>query len=299
MGLQDFFSGLDNLFAQKQLATAESYLSNHLELAKNAADTNYQLAVLNEQVGYYRSLGRFTESLLAGSQAMEIVSAPDFTLSTSAATTMLNVATALRAAGQAVEALELYKKVDQIYANNLEGGDRRRAALYNNMAQAMVATGNLKTALEYLHESLDILKISESNYAELATNHTNIAALYISLKNTEQAEPHLREAMEIFEALGYDDAHYPAALSAMAQLMYIKGEYSSAVDYYRLALNKTESIFGENIDYARICRNCAKVYSLLGMPKEAEGLTQKAQVVENKLNSLNAQTGKGNSDERS
>lgn len=298
MSLQDFFSGLDSLFAQKQLSTAESYLSNHLELAKQAEDTNYQLAVLNEQVGYYRSLGRFSESLTAGSEAMAIISAPDFNISTSAATTMLNVATALRAAGKAVEALELYKKVDEIYSKDLDAGDSRRAALYNNMAQAMAATGNLKTALEYLHESLDILKISDNNYAQLATNHSNIASLYMALKDLELAEKHLKEAMGIFEALGYDDAHHPAAMAAMAQLMYTKGEYVSSVDYYRLALNKTEAIFGQNIDYARICRNCAKVYSLMGMSIEAEGLVQKAQVVENKLNALNTQAQKGDSDER-
>lgn len=285
MSLREFFLGLDNLFAQKQLASAESYLSSHLELAKQAEDINYQLAVLNEQVGYYRSLGRFADSLFAGSEAMAIVSAPDFTISTSAATTMLNVATAMRAAGNIPEALELYKQVDEIYSADLNPGDTRRAALYNNMAQAVAATGNLKTALEYLNESLDILKISDSNYAELATNHSNIASLYLALKDLESAEKHLQEAMEIFEALGYDDAHHPAALAAMAQLMYTKGEYSSAVDYYRLALNKTEAIFGQNIDYARICRNCAKVYSVLGMVKEAEGLVQKAKAIENKLNS--------------
>lgn len=289
MDLKDFFAGLDYLFSQKQIAAAESYLSDHLELANKAADTNYQLAVLNEQIGYYRTLGRFAESLSAGSAAMAIVSAPNFTISASAATTMLNVATAMRAAGKISEALELYRQVEALYSAHLAPDDNRRAALYNNMAQAMAGSGDLKTALEYLHESLDILKISDRNYVELATNHSNIAALYMALKNMESAEEHLKEAMSIFEALGYDDAHYPAALSAMAQLMYIKGEHSSAVDYYRMALDKTEEIFGQNIDYARICNNCAKVCAQLGMSAEAEDLRQKAQVVENKLNALNAQ----------
>lgn len=298
MSLQDFFSGLDNLFAQKNLTTAETYLSKHFELAKQADDTNYKLAVLNEQVGYYRSLGRFSESLLAGRLAMDIITLPSFTAMTSAATTMLNVATALRAAGKIDEALELYKKVDKLYQDHVQPGDTRRAALYNNMAQALASTGDLNTALEYLNEALDILKISDSNYAELATNHSNIASLYMALKNIESAECHLKEAMSIFNALGYDDAHYPAALAAMAQLMYMKAEYPQAVQYYRLALEKTEEIFGQNIDYVRICRNCAKVCTKAGMSAQAEEFIQKAKNAETKLNSISAQISKGGSNER-
>lgn len=288
MSLRNFFAGLDSLFSQKKVAEAEEYLANHLELAQNAQDINYQLAVLNEQVGYYRSLSRSTQSLAAAELAMAIISQPELAETTSAATTMLNVATALRAAGKITEALDLYKKVDKLYTKHLEPGDARRAALYNNMAQAVMANGDKKTALEYLQEALDILVISEKNFAELATNHSNIASLYMSMDDSESAEAHLKEALAIFEALGYDDAHYPAALAGMAQIVYLKGDNTKAVEYYRLALNKIEEIFGQNADYARICKNCAKVYAKQGVTSEAEKLMQKAQEVENRLKSLNS-----------
>lgn len=288
MSLEDFFSGLDSLFAQKDIAAAEDYLVRHREAAKNCGNTGYQLAVLNEQVGLYRTLSRFSQAFVAGEQAMLIISAPYFTGSISAATTMLNVATAFRAGGRMTEALELYGKVDELYSSALEAGDARRAALYNNMAQALTAIGNRKTALEYLHKSLAILETSQENCAELATNHSNISLIYMSLGNNEAAASHLQAAMSGFEALGYDDAHYPAALAAMAQLLYIKGDYSGAVEQYRLALNKIEAVFGQNADYALICRNCARSCSMAGMLLEAEELVQRAQAAESKLNSVNA-----------
>lgn len=287
MNMEEFFKGLDKLFAQKEIVAAESYLNSHLEAAQNNGNIAYQLAVLNEQIGYYRSLGCFTQSLTAGEQAMAIISASDFTASITAATTMLNVATALRASGNISDALEMYDKVCELYAKTLEENDPRRAALYNNMAQALMVSGNREAALDYLHQSLAILAMHPESRAELATNHSNIAVLYMSLGNNQVAETHLQAAMSIFDALHYEDAHYPAALAAMAQLMHIKGDYHGAVENYLLALSKTETIFGQNIDYARICRNCARVYSMLGMADEAEELVQKAKNIENKLKLAN------------
>lgn len=143
-----------------------------------------------------------------------------------------------------------------------------------------MASGDRKTALVYLHKSLAILKTSQENCAELATTYSNIALIYMSLGNNEAAASHLQAAMSGFEALGYDDVHYPAALAAMAQLMYIKGNYSGAVEQYRLALNKIEAVFGQNADYALICRNCARACSMTGMWVEAGELVQRAQAVE-------------------
>ena len=288
MNLSDFFEGLDSLFARKELASVDEYLSSHLVLAQGCGNVAYQLAVLNEQVGYYRSLGRFAQSLTAAEQAMVIISAPDFTDGTTAATTMLNVATALRASGNIDDAMDMYEKVCEVYVKHLEENDPRLAALYNNMSQALMAGGNREAALNYLHKSLAILASSPEHRPELATTHSNIAVLYIALNNNQAAETHLQAAMSIFESLDYDDAHYPAALAAMAQLLHIKADYHGAVEYYRLALDKTAAIFGKNIDYARICRNCARAYSLLEMSTEADELLQQASEIDNKLRAASA-----------
>lgn len=287
MNLKDFFFGLDSLFSQKNLPAVENYLHQHLETAKNCGDTCYQLAVLNEQVGYYRSLSLISQALTAGEQAMAIISAPDFTENIAAATTMLNVATALRAGGHNIKALELYGKVDIIYSAALADGDTRRAALYNNMAQALMANKDTKAALASLQKALTILELSPKACAETATTHSNIALLYMSLDNNETAATHLQAALSGFETLDHDDSHYPAALAAMAQLLYIEKNYSGAINYYRLALNKNAAVFGENADYARICRNCARAYSMSQMPEQAEEMLQKAQAVESSLKDAN------------
>lgn len=293
MKLEDFFSGLDSLFAQKNIAEVEDYLARHLETARNTENTSYQLAVLNEQAGYYRNLSRFPQAFTACEQAMAIISVPDFTDTISAATTMLNVATVLHAGGRITEALEMYGTVDEIYAAMLKPDDTRCAALYNNMAQAYKTSSDRKAALEYLHKSLAILTASQPNSAELATTHSNIALIYMALGNYEAAAAHLQSAMSGFEALGYDAAHYPSALAAMAQLLYSKGDYSGAVEQYRLALNKVEALFGQNAQFALICRNCARACSMAGMWIEAGKLVKKAQAVESKLNSLNMRVQRG------
>lgn len=287
MKLEDFFSGLDSLFAKKNIALVEDYLAHHLEAARNSGNKGYQLAVLNEQAGYYRNLSRFSQAFRAGEQAMAIVSAPDFKDTVAAATTMLNVATALRAGGRVTEALEMYGKVDEIYASSLESRDPRRAALYNNMAQACMTGGDKQTALVYLHRSLAILKTSQENGAELAITHSNIALLYLSLDDNEAAATHLQASLSGFETLDYDAPHYPAALAAMAQLLYIKGDYSGAVEHYRMSLSKTEALFGRNANYVLICRNCSRACSMAGMWTEAGELERKAEAAENALNSAN------------
>lgn len=283
MELADFYAGLDSLFSQKNIAAAENYLACHLTAAKNCGNAAYQLAVLNEQIGYYRSLGQFPEAFTACEQAMAIIAGPDFTDSIAAATTMLNTATALHAGGRSSEALEMYGEVEKIYAATLADIDPRQAALYNNMAQAWAGSGDKKTAFAYLHKSLAILNTAQENCAELATTHSNIALLYMSFSNNEAAAVHLQAALSGFETLGYNDPHYPAALAAMAQLLYLQENYTGAVEQYRLALNKIEAVFGQNADYARTCRNCAHACSMAGMWVEAGELIQKAQAVESKL----------------
>ena len=288
MKWEDFFAGLDSLFAQKDVTAAENYLARHLEAARNYGNNRYQLAVLNEQVGYYRNLSRFPQAFTACEQAMAIIAASDLTDKISAATTMLNVATALRAGGRITEALEMYDAVNEIYAAALEANDPRRAALYNNMAQTWVSRGDKQTVLVYLHKSLAILKTSPEHCSELAVTHSNIALIYISLRNHEIAAQHLQAALSIFESLSYDSPNYPAALAAMAQLLYINGDYSGAVGKYRLALSKTEALFGQNANYALICRNCARACSLAGLWIEAGELERKAEAAEERLNLANA-----------
>ncbi len=287
MKWEDFFPGLDNLFAQKNIAAVDDYLARHLEAAKKSGNAGYQLAVLNEQAGYYRNRSLFLQAFAACEQAMAIISTPSFADNISAATTMLNVATSLNAGGRVTEALEMYGTVDAIYAASLDANDPRRAALYNNLAQACMTTGDKNNALEFLHKSLAILKTSPDYGSELATTHSNIALLYLSLGDNEAAAAQLQMAVSGFESLGYDSPHYPAALAAMAQLLYIKGDYSGAIMQYRLALAKTEALFGQNTNYVHICRNCARACSMAGLWTEAGDLERKAEAAESRLNSEN------------
>lgn len=287
MKTDDFFTGLDSLFAQKNNTAIEEYLACHLEAAKSTGNTGYQLAVLNEQAGYYRNSSQFAQAFSACEQALAIISAASFTDTVSTATTMLNVATAFLAGGRVVEALKIYNTVDELYAGSLNASDPRRAALYNNMAQACMTSGDKQTAIIYLHRALALLKSSQEHCTELAITHSNIALVYMSLNNNDAALTHLQAALYGFESLGHDAPQYPAALAAMAQLLFIQGDYSGAVKLYQLALSKIEALFGQNANYARICRNCARACTMAGFWIEAGELERKAEAVEIRLSATN------------
>ena len=83
--------------------------------------------------------------------------------------------------------------------------------------------------------------------------------------------------MEILSRLdGGLNAHYPAALNTRGALLYRTGDYAGALSDFALAAEKTEIIYGRNVEYGAACANCAAACRALGRADEADAWQARA-----------------------
>ena len=73
MDINNIIAGLDKLFAEKKIKEAEKYLNEKLDKAKEEKDNGAVLILLNEQIGYYRSISHMADSIKAFEQAKEYI----------------------------------------------------------------------------------------------------------------------------------------------------------------------------------------------------------------------------------
>ena len=115
MEIQSVLDQLDQLFVQKKLAEVEPFLTGRLQVALEEGDAGSALTLMNELAGFYRSVSQPEKSLEAAEQALSAVSLMKLSGTAPHATTLLNAATAYRAAGDLTRALSLYQEAFQIF----------------------------------------------------------------------------------------------------------------------------------------------------------------------------------------
>ena len=124
------------------------------------------------------------------------------------------------------------------------------AGLLNNMSQVYQTLNRHNDAIFCLNQAMEILTALSDAEVEIATTHSNLALSLLSMGQAEEAKKHLEQAIALFESQpGPRDAHYGAALAALAELSYRTGDFSGAVDFYERALAEIRESFGENNDY--------------------------------------------------
>ena len=188
------------------------------------------------------------------------------------ATTLLNAATAYRAAGDYATALRYYKQALQIYDGILSPGDYRYAGLYNNMSILLEKMEENEEAILYAGKALAVIEKLEGGEMETATTLTNMALLYFKMDQAQKAKELLEQALALFEQKGENtDAHYSGALAGVAEAWYRMQDYEKALAYYEKALAEVKTHFGENMSYAILCENCAAVCEKIG-DKEKQAL---------------------------
>ncbi|MGN0299205.1 MAG: tetratricopeptide repeat protein [Lachnospiraceae bacterium] len=218
MDINQILIGLDTLFAEDKMEEAEEYMIHHTQAALHEGDLSAVLTLLNELVGYYRSVGKHEQAIAMANQAEQLMISCGFEGTVAFATTLLNKATALRAGGRAAEALNLYEKVKQIYDEQLEENDYLVAGLYNNWSGAFDQEGEYQQALNCLKKAETIISKMENKQIELATTYTNMAAVYAKMGDFETAKTICARALEIFEAEDGNDYHYPATKQLWEEL---------------------------------------------------------------------------------
>lgn len=256
---QQFLNGLDAIFDRHTAATeAGPYLEQAMVDAENAGDEAGLLTVLNETMGFYRSQGRHKENQWIVQRALELAARMGLTTGTSEAwaTTLINCATAMRAAKQYDQAEDLYHQAQSVCRHSLAPTDRRLAALHNNLSMLYSETNRPDKAELELREALRIIEASSVNPdadIDVASSHTNLALTLLTEHKLEGAHWHAAKALEIYRTGHLEhSAHYASALAGFAQVCFAERRHADAVTGYRHALAVIEECYGKDTDYWRI-----------------------------------------------
>ena len=262
--ITEFMKKLDELYQKKQLSDIESYLNNGVNEALGRHDEGTALILLNELMGYYRSVSRHADCAKAAEQALALIASMGLEGTVNHGTTLLNAATGLRAAGENEQAEKAYRQAQSILEAQLPAEDYRLASLYNNMSLLYASTGRLEQAAEYAQKAVSRIEQNPDARAELAISLSNLGGMYTRLGQSERAHRCLERAVRLFEQLpGGDDPHYPAALCALAELHFHQGEPEKSAELFRRALGLIERVYGRNDDWQTTRRNLAAAEDLI------------------------------------
>lgn len=269
MNVQEILQHLEELFAKQDIQAVEPFMTQQLEEAFERKDYHTCITIMNELIGFFRDISQYDKSLSYCEQVLLLMQQMGLEGTLPYATTMLNVANALRAAGHHKESLAFYEGIFPIYQKELEPEDERNASLFNNLSllyQEMqdfeAAVVCQKKALEIIEQGDDIIKV--------AITHSNLGASLLQLGKIQEAVSHLQTALEIFNQWEEKDFHYNAAMAALGNAYYILGEYEEARNCYLIALKEQYKHCGKSEGFYRILDNLHLVEEQQGIPKTDE-----------------------------
>ncbi len=272
--ITEFMKKLDELYQKKQFSDIESYLRNGINDALGRHDEGTALILLNELMGYYRSVSRHADCAKAAEQALALIASMGLEGTVNHGTTLLNAATGLRAAGENEQAEKAYRQAQTILEAQLPAEDYRLASLYNNMSLLYASTSRLEQAAEYAQKAVSRIEQNPDARAELAISLSNLGGMYTRLGQSERAHRCLERAVRLFEQLpGGDDPHYPAALCALAELHFHQGEPEKSAELFRRALGLIEQVYGRNDDWQTTRRNLAAAEDLIARRNAVQNKT--------------------------
>ena len=236
---------------------AEDILVQSINEAVSAGDDQRLLELLNEYVGLLRDKGEAEASLKISGNILALLDKMELQGTVSYGTSLLNVATAYRAAGKFKEAEGLYNDVEAVYKETLPEDSMLIASLHNNRSLLYQEEGLYDKAAEELNKAL---KISEANGAEYETAVTeaNLSNTYVALGDFKKAEKKAQKAAEMFKHIEDTDTHYASALYALGMIYNLTGRESDAIAPLKEALSIMEREHGKTESYRRIAEELKK-----------------------------------------
>lgn len=284
MNIDKFFETLDSYFAKQEIDQVDPFLVASLAQAKEEEDYGAYITICNEMIGFYRSISAFEKAYVAAEDVLLLMEELQMENTEHFATTLLNVATAYRAAEDYDTALRYYRQALQIYNGILPPQDYRYAGLYNNMSILLEKMEDNEEAIVCANKALAIIETLEGGEMETATTLTNLALLYFKVSQPERAKELLERALTLFERSGENtDAHYSGALAGVAEAWYRMQDYEKSLTYYEKALDEVKAHFGENMSYAVLCENCAAVCEQTGEEDKRQFYLKRAEEVKQML----------------
>ena len=284
MNIENFYETLDSLFEERQIDKVDPFLNSSLEQSKAEEDYGAYISICNEMIGFYRSISAFEKAYIAAEDVLLLMEELNMENTEHFATTLLNAATAYRAAGDYTTALRYYKQALQIYDGILQPQDYRYAGLYNNMSILFEKMNENDEAIAYANKALSIIETIPDSESEIATTMTNLALLYFKAEQPEKAKELLEKALSLFEQSGENtDAHYSGALAGVAEAWYRMQDYDKALEYYDKALEEVKIHFGENMSYVILCENCAAVCEKMGNAEMQADYIERAKKIRERI----------------
>lgn len=101
MDVKQFVETLDGYLKAERLEEAGRYLEESLERAKDEGDWRTQITILNEMMGFYRSVGESEPGLASVYEGFRLIGEHGMQETVTAGTTWVNGATTLKAFGKA------------------------------------------------------------------------------------------------------------------------------------------------------------------------------------------------------
>ncbi len=280
MNIDSFFETLDSYFEKNEIDKIDSFLEASLAQAKEEEDYAAYISICNEMIGFYRSTSAFQKAYTAAEDVLLLMEELKLEHTEHFATTLLNAATAYRAAGDYAQDLRLYRQALQIYEGIIPPEDYRYAGLYNNMSILLEKMEENEEAIACAKKALAIMETIEGGEIQTAVSLTNLALVYFKVSEPGQARELLERALAIFEKDGEgSDEHYSGALAGMGEACFRMEEYDKALEYYERALEKVKLHYGENVSYGVLCENCAAVCERMGNVQEQKRYLDKAREV--------------------
>lgn len=246
---------IDKLFAENKGAEAEKLMEQALQEAYEKQDFISAVPILNELIGYCRETSQVERSYAYAKDVQEILQKLNLEGTIHYATTLLNIANAYRAGGKLEDSLHFYENVAGVYSGLLEEDDMLWAGFYNNLGLLYQEMGRFDLAKESLLKALNIVIQKKDTIFEQAVTYTNLANTCLQLGQGDEAEKYFTGAILLFERYEIRDAHYCAALSALATHLYQKQEYAQAEVYFLKAMEGIEHSLGQNEFYERMKEN--------------------------------------------
>ena len=267
MNIDEIFAEIDRLYTANESEKVEEYILGKLTEATKLGDENVMIQLLNELIGHYRETSEFDKMNTFAEKLLDILENSSLAGSMAHATSLLNVANAYRAAGRLKESNALYQDVKKYYDANVAPDSMLYASLLNNMSLLFQEMGDHESAADCLERALGITLLYPECRIEQATTYANLATTLIKLERLDEAEQHLEKAFELFEQYEEPDYHYSAALSAMAEISYMRKEFEKAVTFYKKACDEIEKFVGKSRAYEITKQNMEKAMQALEQNK--------------------------------
>lgn len=255
---------VDEYYRENRGPEAEKLMQSAIVEAVSEEDNDGLLQLLNELLGYYRETSQVENSYAIAGQCIGLAERMGLADTIPYATTLLNVANAYRAGGRLDDSLKLYLRVREIYDRKLSADDMLVASMENNLSLLYQEMGRFAEAKDCLLRALGIVETKTGMDFELAVTHANLATSCLQIGQQEEARSYAEASIREFEAQHLEDAHYGAALSALATYHFQKQDYKRAKKLFERAMQIMERNLGQNAFYERLKENAEACERALG-----------------------------------